>query len=233
MSVQQSDEANFISCMNWFFRTLRKTEEDVRQDLEIAKLNTCKGRICDFGCGDGFSTLCLVSLLRVTKALGIDKVESEIVLAKFWPEAINKFLELPESYNVEEENRNRARSLLNLYHLIDFRVGDVVLGEKMPENIDVAYCNLLLVNIYNSAFGNRISGLIGVETAIKNISKSINPGGYFLAIEQCGRGELDFRQLFEKADLVGEGECFLRKPITLEGRGIAEQRIRYVYQKRN
>jgi hypothetical protein len=233
MSISQVEMANFFQDVRRFFRTLDEKEKDFLHDLEMAHFNfQSGGRVCDFGCGDGLSTLSLISVLEPSKAFGIDKSEQNIIQANLWGQALKKFLELSESNHVQENKlRIKAKHLLTSLHFIEFSVGDVVKGNEMPLNIDIAYCNLLLVNIYNNAYDNYLSGIVGVEAAIKNIVKSINTNGYFLAIEQYGHMGINFNHLFEKAGLKGDGIPFLRKPITTNGRGIAENYIRYVYRK--
>ena len=231
MSINQIEIDNFLQDMRGFFRTLSERQKDISEDLKTIPTNQPYQRICDFGCGDGLSTLNLTSSLVVEKAFGIDKYESNINRAKLWGRALTKFKELSEVNNdIDTDLQNQAAKVLALHQNIEFKVGDVS-GNELPSNLNIAYCNLLLVNIYNSAYENQLSGISGVEAAIENISKSLAGGGYFLAIEQYGQG-LDFNYLFEKVGLKGNGAPFNRNPITTDGRAsFAENRIRYVYRK--
>lgn len=217
--------------MRMFFRNLSEVEKDISEDLATLPNNQPYQRICDFGCGDGLSVLNLTSLLRARKAYGIDKYEQNIYQSNLWSRALEKFLELSESgSDTDISLQTQATKVLALYKNIEFKVGDVVEG-KLPLNLDIAYCNLLLVNIYNGSYENQASGISGVETVIDNISNSLVGGGYFIAIEQYGQG-LNFSHLFEKAGLQGNGIHFLRNPITTDGRAFyTENRIKYVYRK--
>ena len=206
-------------------------EKDISEDLAKIPDNQPCQRICDFGCGDGLSTLSLTSLLRAEKVYGIDKYEQNINQAKLWGRALEKFIELSKTNSdIDISLQNQAIKALALYKNIEFKVRDVAEGE-LPLNLDIAYCNLLLVNIYNGSYENQASGISGVEAAIENISNSLVQGGYFLAIEQYGHG-LNFNHLFEKVGLQGDGIHFHRSPITTNGRTFfTENRIKYVYRK--
>jgi len=230
MNITQIDIDNFFRDMRIFFRKLSEIGKDISEDLATIPDNQPYQRVCDFGCGDGVSTLNLTSSLRVEKAYGIDKYESNINQAKLWGKALAKFIERSET-DSDISLQNQATKVLALYKNIEFQIRDVVESE-LPSDLDIAYCNLLLVNIYNGSYENQASGISGVEAAIKNISNSLVEGGYFLAIEQYGQG-LDFNYLFEKVGLHGDGIPFLRKPITTDGRALySEDRIKYVYRKR-
>jgi len=231
MSINQIDIGNFFQDMRRFFRALSEMQKDISEDLDTIPTNQPYQRICDFGCGDGLSTLNLTSSLGAEKAFGVDKYESNINRAKLWGRALTKFIELSEvNDDIDIDLQDQATKVIALHQSIEFKVGDVARNE-MPSNLNIAYCNLLLVNIYKSAYENQLSGISGVEAAIENISKSLVGGGYFLAIEQYGQG-LDFNYLFEKVGLKGNGIPFLRKPITTDSRAFfVENRIRYVYRK--
>jgi len=231
MNITQIDIDNFFRDMRIFFRKLSEISKDISEDLATIPDNKPYQRVCDFGCGDGISTLNLTSSLRVEKAYGIDKYESNINQAKLWGRAFTKLIEFYKTDSVIDISlQNQAIKMLALCENIEFKVGDVA-ESKLPASLDIAYCNLLLVNIYNGSYENHASGISGVEAAIKNISNSLVEGGYFLAIEQYGQG-LDFNYLFEKAGLHGNGTPFLRKPIITEGRApYSENRIKYVYKK--
>lgn len=233
MRINHVEIANFFHDIRRFFRTLDEKEKDLLQDLKTVRINfKSGGKVCDFGCGDGLSTLSFMSVFEPTEAFGVDKSEQNIYQANLWSRALTKFIELSDSHHFQEKTlRIKAEQLLNSLQFIEFRVWDILQGNEMPFTIDIAYCNLLLVNIYNNAYDNCLSGIVGVEAAIKNITKSINTNGYFLAIEQYGHIGINFNHLFKKAGLKGDGIPFLRKPITTNGRGIAENYIRYVYRK--
>lgn len=231
MNIPKVDIDNFFRDTRSLFRELSEMEKDISEDLATIPDKQPYQRICDFGCGDGLSTLNLTSSLITEKVYGIDKYEQNINHAKLWGRALEKFIELSTiNSDIDISLRNQATKTLTLYKNIEFKIKDVT-KDALPFNLDIAYCNLLLVNIYNGSYENQASGISGVEAAIENISNSLVEGGYFVAIEQYGQ-DLNFNHLFEKIGLQGDGTHFLRSPIITNGRAsYTENRIKYVYRK--
>jgi SAM-dependent methyltransferase len=199
-----------------YFRHFDLVCEDVREELEFMDLNETILRVCDFGCGKGLITYAFAVELEGSKCIGIDKFHGESVptFGSITQYVGNLRLgcEGPSGENIPEE-------LCRLYHqgrLPIFQTGDLLLGDNFPNNLDLAYCNKVLVNIFLGKHGNELSEMEGVQAALSNISRSVKPGGYVCIVEFEGFPLEDY---FPKADLdLVKYIPFTRNDIRSKGR---------------
>ena len=206
-----------------FFDEVNKQKNSIQEDLKAVQLPLVNGKICDFGCGLGYTTYCLASILNATKSIGVDNDSATIHKANLWFKA----LELYKQISIDEETTDgiltqEVNHMVSTLHPPEFLVRDVVAGENLPSHISLAYCRKLLVNIFVGGYENNMSGLDGCQLAIQNIVKTLTPRGWFVAIEERQGG--DFSQLFEKCGL----NIVDKTSIQLNG---ALPCYRYVYRK--
>lgn len=215
-NLSHEDIVKFRDYMeNKYFTKLESTKKQIYDDVESVNQNTTIEKVCDFGCGSGFTTFSLMSALNASRAIGVD-IDNEVIFrAKTRREWIIKYVKLnAQSVQNKEELIEEAYHVLDIQCLPEFRVGDVVEGKNLPDSIDLAYCRRLLTNIYNNG-GDKLT-----ELAIKNIARTIRPGGLFIAVE-----ELDLSPFFDQSNL---------QRVRLEHfsyRGRVLPHIRYLYRR--
>jgi len=81
-----------------------------------------------------------------------------------------------------------------------FIIGDVISDRNLPSGISLSYCRKLLVNIKFGSYPDNLSGEDRVRLAIKNLSKNMARGGWFIAVEEISGG--DFSPLLEEQGLT-------------------------------
>jgi SAM-dependent methyltransferase len=124
----QEDIKAFNDDVEAFFVEINEQKKRVQEDLKTVELPLLNGRICDFGCGPGYTTYCLASILNVTESIGIDIDPFEIRKAMLWFEAVKLYKqratkeELSENAITQETNR-----ALGIIRHPEFLVGDISL----------------------------------------------------------------------------------------------------------
>lgn len=166
------------------FNQLALEIEDVAQDLASSGLAAPILRVADCGCGNGFSTLSLLTVLRARQVLGIDQNSDAIRRAKATLECLRSSVRsiTPETHKSEAVAGFLAA--LARYPVISFHVGDILTGEKLPDNQDLAYCRKVLTPIHEGEFNNPIDGPNAVQVAMENLSRTIKPTGHPLLVEK-------------------------------------------------
>ena len=206
-----------------FFVEIEEQKKRIQKDLQVVELPLLNRRICDFGCGLGYTTYCLASMLNATESIGVDTDPAIIHKASLWFKAVKLHKQLSAKEEATDEILTQeANQMLRIVQSPEFLVRDVVSGEDLPSNINLAYCRKLLVNILAGNYENNISGIDGCKLAIKNMAKTITPGGWLVAIEEKQGG--DFSQLFEMGGLYCVDKTYLQL-------GSAIPCYRYVYRK--
>jgi SAM-dependent methyltransferase len=220
--------------MNEVFTRLRLEIEDIQEEISSLDLNLTEGKIGDFGCGGGYSTLALSAVLKSSKSIGIDKNSQEIRYAR---DIFEKLLhEIPNIQHDQgrDDLQDTLQHLVQRHITIEFRVGDIITGQSLPTGLHLAYCKRLLLNIYRSQYGNAVEGEDGVMSAITNIAASVRPEGLVIVIEHAG---IDFRPFLEQVGLVYQNASRMeRYDIGSHGRITNSlvgktQYIKYVYMK--
>jgi hypothetical protein len=206
-----------------FLVEVNEQKKRLQEDLKAIKHFSSDIKVCDFGCGFGHTTYCLSSILSATESIGIDSDPFAIHKASLWFDAVK----LQKQLSVEEEISDdiltqETDRILEIVRPPEFLVRDVVSGKDLPSEIDLAYCRKLLVNIGVGNYENNVSGIAGCKLAIKNIVKTMTPGGWFVAVEQV-QG-VDFSHLLED-----EGLHYENKTRFQLGGGLPC--YRYVYRK--
>ena len=94
MIIPTEEEINaFNMDIKDFFDTLCDEKKWLSEDLRAIELPLLGGKICDFGCGFGHTTFCLMSILGASEAIGIDIDPNVIKRARLWFEAVKYYIE--------------------------------------------------------------------------------------------------------------------------------------------
>jgi hypothetical protein len=220
-----------------FLERLKLEMEDVHDELSSVPLNMSFHRICDFGCGEGYTTLSLMLVLKAKECFGVDKF-SDDVLSPSRQNIERVFGDLKDSIlkelNFEEGSLQRElQRLFNEKETLVFQTGDILKGDNLPNNLDFAYCKRVLGNVFTGEYNNSPSGDEGVGLAIRNIAKNIKQGGIFCAVEKTSEY---FGPIFEREGLKFLRNCRIQRgEIGIQGRftsstGIGQYFV-YCYQK--
>ncbi|TET12796.1 MAG: methyltransferase domain-containing protein [Dehalococcoidia bacterium] len=207
------------------FNQLALEIEDVAQDLASSGLATPILRVADCGCGNGFSTLSLLTVLSAKQVLGIDQNSDAIRLAKATLECLRSSARsiAPETHKCKAVAGFFAA--LSRDPVISFHVGDILTGEDLPNDQDLVYCRKVLAPIHEGEFNNPIDGPNAVQVALEILSRTIKPTGHLLLVEKKAR---DFRPFLEKASLnIVRTAYYERGDIGTKGR-IVLYKTRYV-----
>jgi len=166
-----------------FFRHLNLVRDDIREELDLLGLSSQYQRICDFGCGNGLATYALALEIENADCFGVDLIESEADLDQLHLHSkdiqqICKEGKLPERflnsdlYELQKEG-----------HLPKFKKGNIVLIQGIPENIDLAYCKKVLINIRDKKYRKTSSGKDALLRALNNIAERLSPDGKLCVVE--------------------------------------------------
>lgn len=179
--------------MKWSFEEFKPEREDIRQDLQGLELSLSGGRIGDFACGWGKTSLGLMLELPCRECIGVDRFEKNLVLdVPSIQDVQEQFEEIKSivlsSSNPLQEDRaiTELRPLIENERLPKFQIGDIVAGENLPSELDFVYCKKLLQNIPGGAYSNRHQGDDGIKLAIKQIASSVKRGGHICLVEPAG-----------------------------------------------
>jgi SAM-dependent methyltransferase len=209
--------------------------EDIREDLRLLDVDFSSRKIGDFGCGDGFTTVSLATLLHPKLAIGVDKNADEINQAKALLEKIGRFRDDVATHQ-DDYLMAVINSLANENPIIEFRTGNIVSDENLPTGLHLAYCKKVLVNIFRGAYNNAEDGWEGVCAAAKNIAYTVSPSGFIILIEHADE-YIDIKSCFEEVGLVLKTKSRIQRyDIGLQGRientlGVKSQYIGYVFEK--
>jgi tRNA1(Val) A37 N6-methylase TrmN6 len=135
--------------------------------------------MADYGCGTGLRTIALMEQLSASHATGVDTD----------PNAIAQALSFVSQL--------QATHVPVLKGLPQFIVGDVVTGENLPSDVQIAFSRRLLTNLLGSSHHGAPSRL---ASALRNIAQSLAPGGYAMFIEEAAQHG-DFTSALEHASL--------------------------------
>jgi len=213
----------FNDSIKAFFDKISETKKQLQEDLEVVELPWSNRKICDLGCGFGYTTYCLTSLLKTTQTTGIDIDPLAINQAENWFKAVKLYEQLTSEQELSDDVLTaEAKKILGIEQPPNFVVGDVISGENLPLNVSLAYCRRLLVNIVHGDYKDKLSGIERVKLVIRNITNTIVPEGWFVAVEESSGG--DFSKFIEEEGL----SCVNIIPFQLSG--IVPYR-RYIYKK--
>jgi len=154
--------------------------EDIEQELEGLPFTKPDCKICDFGCGEGYTTLGLMLHLDAVACTGVDKY-------KTWQlptleEAKLQFI-TPEDSSIDRLSV-RIKHLLHNGRFPRFQQDDVLRPNNLPGNLDLAYCKLFLGNIYGGDFNNSPKGIDGFNLAINSIMDCVKQDGILCLVEK-------------------------------------------------
>jgi SAM-dependent methyltransferase len=177
------------------FERLELEFKDIQEDVRDIPSNLAGLKVGDFGCGSGYPTLSLMLTLNTTDCVGMDKYRNSWLLPSF-DDAKRMF----SNDSVAEGLLGNIQRLLKRGYWPEFKQDDVVNPDKLPTNLDLAYCRLLLRNIENGLYKNPIKGEEAVLIAINNIVNCLRPGGLFCLVEEAKKK--DFTSLLKRANLT-------------------------------
>jgi hypothetical protein len=168
-----------------YIKYLELVQFDIREEFDLLGLYPAGLKICDFGCGDGITTFGLALEAPGSQCIGIDLFDNP---SNPTPEILNQYIEIVKTKcNPVLSSENPFPS--NLCKLIaDDRIprfvkGNIVLNQNIPQEIDLAYCKKLLVNILGKNYKDTPLGENALTKALKNISNCIQPDGLLCVIE--------------------------------------------------
>jgi hypothetical protein len=168
------------------FKYLNLVREDIREEFDLMSIQQRGMRICDFGCGNGLTTFGLAIEAEESECIGIDLFEDDeggFSLIKLMQDIdmMNK--------SCSEPGQRLNRELGALCQLVasdripTFRVGNIVNGTNLPENLDLAYCKKILVNIHGKSYAGTEYGDRGLIKGLMNIRESLGRDGMLFVVE--------------------------------------------------
>jgi len=173
--------------------------EDIRQDIAGLSRIPRNCKIADFGCGDGYTTLAIMLELDASECIGVDHY-AQHQLDEIKDAIINDSL--------PSDLQEPIQKLTNGERYPTFLREDIVIGESLPRNLDLAYCKKLLGNIYTGEYNNSIKADDGVNRAISNIIKTIKLGGQLCLVEKDTK---DFTPYLKQHNLEFLRMCRIRR----------------------
>jgi SAM-dependent methyltransferase len=193
---------------------LKLEREDIKQDLAgFDLLKVPISRIGDFGCGWGYTSLSLMLELNPVECIGVDQF-SGILDTPTLPSVQSLISQLNDFYSYEIHRSGESADIENLFangNLPSFQVGDVVIGTHLPENLDVAYCKHVLINVFNNGYNtNGESGELAVVSAITNIAHALKQGGVFVLVEPANE-LVNFHSLLNQSGLSFVRMCRIHR----------------------
>ena len=173
-----------------YFRHLDLVREDMREELALIDLPEKALTICDYGCGNGLTTYSLGLEVPGSKCIGVDRFDGESFPTL---STMMQYLEIIKSHCKDHTPTGKSFSddlcrLIGEKRNPQFRRGDIVSGQNLPQGVDLAYCKRLLINIFHGKHGNELHGEDGLRAAINHIVNSLRPGGLVCVIEFEGFG---------------------------------------------
>jgi SAM-dependent methyltransferase len=201
MTTMNEEDINaFNEDVKAFLNKVSDEKKLLGEDLKLIEHPLSNGKICDFGCGSGYTTYSLMSILNATEGIGIDIDPAAIHRAALWFKAIKLHKQLNAKENLSDSViTQEANHILGIVKPPEFKVGNVVSGENLPSDVSLAYCRRLLVNIVHGNYHDNLSGAERAKLAIKNMVNSIIPGGWIVAVEDASGG--NFCRLLEEENL--------------------------------
>jgi SAM-dependent methyltransferase len=197
-----------------FFERLKLELEDLHEDLAGLPLNTSDCRAGDFGCGSGYTTLGLIFALHVGECIGVDKFMGNWLspslqdVQRQFDAVRETLLTTPDDSPDEDSLKGDIRRLLSEGRYPLFQKHDIVKSNKLPNNLDFAYCKKVLGNIYTGEYDNSLKGEEAVSLAITNIAGTIRYGGLVCLVEKAG---INFAPFLEQAGLMFLRTCRVRR----------------------
>lgn len=100
------------------------------------------------------------------------------------------FDEIKTTILATPENRQEDKVIGEIRHMLRngrfpvFQQDDIVQSNSLPDNLDFAFCKLVLGNIYTGEYNNIIKGEDGVNLAIRNIANSTKLNGVICLVEK-------------------------------------------------
>lgn len=150
--------------------------------------------------------------LHPAECVGIDKFAGDHLVPSIHDVenlfATIKKVVLSGSDDFVKDIQEELLQLLNEGHWPVFQEEDIVKSKNLPNDLDFAYCKLVLGNVYNGEYGNSIMGEDAVMGAIQNITDCIKKDGLFCLVE---KDVMSFQPFLERANLTFLRVCRFRR----------------------
>jgi hypothetical protein len=187
-----------------FIERLKLELEDLQEFLRGLPLNLSDCKVGDFGCEWGYTTLSLMLALNAAECIGIDTFLGNGFSPSF-QSVQQTFDQIKTTLLATPENSQENKVIREIRHLLRngrfpmFQQDDIVQSNSLPNNLDFAFCKLVLGNIFNGEYHNPIKGKDGIDRAIRNIAKSTKQNGVICLVE---RDAMNFTSLLQGARLT-------------------------------
>ena len=96
LTAFNSNIANLLS-------QIKINKKQMQEDLLDVELPLPTGKVCDFGCGLGFTTYSLSSILRATETIGVDIDSSVVAQSSKWFEAIKLHIQFQSENTLPDD----------------------------------------------------------------------------------------------------------------------------------
>lgn len=181
--------ASFNQRIRKYFKHINLYREDIKELLDKCKLNLNGTKICDFGCGSGITTFAFALEIKKSFCIGLDLFSEDSPYSfdeisqienRIKDDCLNKSI---NSIKLKELVKEELCELFDDKRFPSFIKGDILTGENIPKDCDLAFCQKIFINIHEGKHGNERLGSEAVSKSIKNIASSLLPEGHLLSIE--------------------------------------------------
>jgi SAM-dependent methyltransferase len=166
-----------------YFKYLNLIRENIREELDSLEIQKENLKICDFGCGNGITTFGLALEAKGSVCTGVDLFNEETGITI---REISRYIEIvKDQYHQTVVNPypDDLWKLINDNRTPKFQAGNIVLNKNLPNNIDLAYCKKVLINIMEKEYAGTPSGEQGLLAGLRNIAKCVRSNGWLCAVE--------------------------------------------------
>jgi SAM-dependent methyltransferase len=207
-----------------YFKYLNLVREDIREEFDSLGISPRFSRIGDFGCGNGITTFGLAIETQASKCIGIDLFSKEV---KITPKKIEQLI---QTLSIECKERSKYDQelceLIKTDRVPKFQQGNIVTNINLPQEMDLAYCKKVLVNLFFKEYEGIQSGEQGLINGLRNIFESLCSGGRLCVIEYYNDFILEKyleksgflierREQIEHREVRSKGRTKTLSPITL------------------
>jgi SAM-dependent methyltransferase len=175
-----------------YFKHINLYREDIREVVDNFRINFNRMRICDFGCGSGFTTFALALEIDKSVCTGLDLFPDDTQYSfdeileienRIKDDCIKK---TSDPIRLKDFVKNELCKLVDENCYPAFIKGNILTGKNIPKNIDLAFCQKIFINIHEGKHVNECLGSDCVIKSMKNIARSLSSKGHLLSIEFTG-----------------------------------------------
>jgi SAM-dependent methyltransferase len=142
----------------WNMQSLERLNhelENIQEELKGLLAITPNCKIADFGCGSGYASMCMMLELHAADCIGVDNVNN-------WQwniDEVRPYLNSITDAHADDLS-NQLKQMLGEGRWPTFQQDDVLKSKELPNNLDLAYCKLLLVNIKADRINQVINNIV-------------------------------------------------------------------------